>query len=359
MQDKDQKNGFNEPDGFFEKHLSEIIKIFRKSKVSAYRKQVIWEGIESKLDNPAKNQFPWMKLGLAASVSLLMAFFTYQFIFENMDSMESLADLSDVELVTETQLILSESETLLLENDESDLDYSDKGQISINQEKSTQTSSEYNTLIVPYGKKSKVTLEDGTRVWVNSGSKLIYPVAFSQKERKLYIEGEAFFEVAPDASRPFLVQSKNMDLKVLGTSFNLSSYANEPTVSAVLVTGSVELTVDKKSLFNKKKQVLKPHERAVFGPSTGELRVKPVDIEYYVAWKEGYMKLRKSNLNQISQKLQKFYNVKIELADPSIGEETFTGKLDLKQDLEEVLEILTATTSLKFTKNERRYLLMK
>ncbi|WP_214161488.1 FecR family protein [Litoribacter ruber] len=359
MREKIPNDGSGNAERFLKKFQREFKVIFSQKKISTERKDRLWQNIDQEINQPFISKSNYLPLGLAASLSFLLVFFTYQFLISQSDQMEDLAARADMSSVTETQLILSEDETLLLENDDSDIDYSKKGEINIDRKAKAAASSEYNTLIVPYGKKSRLTLEDGTKVWVNSGSKLIYPVSFNDKERKLFVEGEAFFEVAKDEKRPFTVQSKNMDLRVLGTAFNISSYPDESTVSAVLVSGSVEIHTGKKAIFKGKGHMLKPNDRAVFGPATGEVKIKPVDTEYYVAWKDGYIKLRNTNLKTISKRLEKFYNVKIELVDPSINEETFTGKLDLKQDLEEVLDILTATTSLKYSKNERRYLLMK
>ena len=123
----------------------------------------------------------------------------------------------------------------------------------------------YNTLIVPYGKRSQLQLADGSKVWLNSGSKLVYPVTFEGKRREVYIEGEAIFDVAHNAKQPFIVLSKDHEIEVLGTLFNVSNYLDDESISTTLKNGSVQIRY-KTDSFLKGRKVLKivPGTRSVY-----------------------------------------------------------------------------------------------
>ena len=324
------------------------------------KQQQVWNKIEASLNMQEKK--PRISaFAMAASISLIVgAVLVILFILPKNNEMEMIAAHWSLDEQKNTQLILSDTETVLLGEDESVVDYSSSETIAINDKSSEKKNIySYNSLIVPYGKRSKVILSDGTTVWVNSGSKLIYPTTFADNSREIYMEGEAYFEVNEDKERPFIVQTKNMDIKVLGTGFNITAYANEAKASAVLVHGSIEMKTNKNSLFLQKKEILKPNERALYDHSNQTLQIKEVDTEYYVSWTKGYLKFNNSKLQTIINKMEKYYDVDVSIQDPALLNKTFTGKLDLKQDIEEVLEIICATTSLQYIKDERRYVLDK
>lgn len=362
----------NKPERDFEQNNASNRKLKRYLKESldnelnaeevAKKQKSVWQKIDATLDQQEKKKkIDFVLLGLAASISLLIGFSVWLFLlFPKESEMETLAGQWSIDEQKETQLILSEEETVFMEDEESVIEYNRGGSIAVNTRISDNKKVDaFNSLIVPYGKRSKLILEDGTKVWINSGSKLIYPAKFGEKMREIFIEGEAYFEVSEDKNRPFIVQTKDMDIKVLGTEFNITAYANTEKASAVLVHGSIELNVNKNSLFNQKKLKLKPNERALYNVSGNSLIVKEVDPEYYVSWKDGYMKFNNSKLQTIIERMEKHYDVAISLKDSDLLNKTFTGKLDLKQDIEEVINIICATTSLTYTKTERRYLLEK
>ena len=150
----------------------------------------------------------------------------------------------------EIQLVLSDK-LIPISGQESQIEYDAKGTVAVNSEKiadvslnSANTSkrlSEFNQLIVPNGKRSTLILEDGTKLWVNAGSRIVYPVTFADKKREIYVNGEVFLEVTPDKKRPFIVKTKEIDVQVLGTSFNVMAYETDESSSVVLVTGAVQV----------------------------------------------------------------------------------------------------------------------
>ena len=150
----------------------------------------------------------------------------------------------------EIQLVLSDK-LIPISGQESQIEYDAKGTVAVNSEKiadvslnsanSSKRLPEFNQLIVPNGKRSTLILEDGTKLWVNAGSRIVYPVTFADKKREIYVNGEVFLEVTPDKKRPFIVKTKEMDVQVLGTSFNVMAYETDESSSVVLVTGAVQV----------------------------------------------------------------------------------------------------------------------
>ena len=192
----------------------------------------------------------------------------------------------------------------------------------------------YSSIGVPYGKRSEVVLEDGTKVWLNAGSSLTFPEKFDRK-REVYLEGEAYFEISKDTNRPFFVLSEAMKIEVLGTTFNLSCYADDDYASVVLLTGKVALLPSKDKSFER--QLLKPGMEARLRKSQQKLLIQPAS-ERSISWTHRRLILNSMNLSEILKKLERFYNTKIEISKSSMMDETFSGSLDLTQTLPEVLQ---------------------
>ncbi len=169
-----------------------------------------------------------------------------------------------------------------------------------------------NILTVPYGKKFKVILSDGSEVQINSGTTLKYPNVFNENmSREIYLEGEAYFNVSRTISTPFLVNTKASVTKVFGTEFNVSSYSNDYKTEIVLVEGSVGV----KSIYSKKNQKgykrIMPSQKVIICNDTNDLEIKNVNIQKYIAWKEGVLIFENDNFGSIVKILERHYNVKI------------------------------------------------
>ncbi|NIJ43907.1 ferric-dicitrate binding protein FerR (iron transport regulator) [Wenyingzhuangia heitensis] len=300
-----------------------------------------------------KQVYRW---GIAASVAVLIGTgFYLQNKVATDNSTQKLAILSNAENILptdKTTLILEKGKDLIIDGDSSSIAYSNTGeevsianQRTVVQEKTKTTNKEkLNTLVVPYGKRTELLLSDGSKVWLNSGSKLIYPVQFNDAKREVYLIGEAVFDVSHDANRPFKVLSKNQEIEVLGTVFNVSSYPDDNINFVVLKEGSVKVSHENtdKGFFapKKKSMIIKPGTMSKIHVQTGKVIAKEVNVQQYFAWKEGLLILKKNRLHYIIKKLARYYNIKIELEDKLIGQETFSGALNLSDSLEEVLDIL-------------------
>lgn len=202
---------------------------------------------------------------------------------------------------------------------------------------------EYIQIVVPRGKRSYIELKDGTNIWVNSGSKLLYPSQFDEKERKIYVEGEIYLEVEKDKSLPFIVHTDKLDVRVLGTSFNVSAYPDDLFTDVVLVEGSVEITTNEKE-----KTALSPNFR--YRLENNESRVQPVEVDNYICWKDGFMKVEGEELHDIFKRLSRYYNITISTS-PDVEKVRYFGKLGLVDSIEEVLHNISLVEPIDFKNN--------
>jgi len=190
---------------------------------------------------------------------------------------------------------------------------------------------QYNTLNNPYGSRVvDVTLSDGSRVWLNAGSSLTYPVSFTGSERKVAVNGEAYFEVAHNASKPFYVTKGTMEIKVLGTRFNVNAYDDEQNMKITLLEGSVRLTQHAQSL------TLSPGQQAIAGE--GELQTADhVNLDAVMAWKNGWFNFSQVQLQEVMRQLARWYDVEVEYQG-DIAARKFSGEIQRELSLSEVLE---------------------
>lgn len=259
-----------------------------------------------------------------------------------------------------TLLVLSGEEEIQIYSQESRIEYTGNGQIiNINTtEKISQDVEKnkvvLNTVVVPYGKQTQITLSDSSTIWLNSGSKLIYPARFTKEKREVYLEGEAIFKVSHDKAHPFHVVTRDLEVKVLGTVFNVSAYNDDVTTNTTLVSGSVELIYNGNSLFGKSSELMIPNMLAVYDPEKGTINQSKVNTEQYTSWREGYFTFKQQSLGEIIKKLSRYYNVPIKLSDQKLENETFTGYLDLKKNATQVMEIIAEIidVSVKITDNQ-------
>lgn len=302
-------------------------------------------------------------LGTAASIALIAGFGFYFFeaptesIIDFVESSKTIR-VNDSDKVV---LILNESENVNIDEESSTINYSKTGQKvnigttkAIDQETSKNKKVVYNTLLVPYGKRSTIKLSDGSTIWLNSGSKLVYPAVFNGNKREVYLEGEAIFEVSHDKDHPFMVLSENQEIEVLGTVFNVSNYLDENSVSTVLKSGSVQISY-KASDFNtsNKKIKLSPGTLASYNKQADHMETKKVDVYNYFSWRDGVLIFKNNDLKHIMAKLSRYYNVDIVVKDADLANETFSGYLDLKDDIEKVVGTIKETTDFNYTRTEK------
>lgn len=217
------------------------------------------------------------------------------------------------------------------------LSYEQKADVS-----DSKTELAYNQVKTPKGGEYSVVLADGTKVYLGPYSSLTYPVTFTGKERKVKFSGEAYFDVTSDAAHPFIVEMEDMKVKVLGTSFNLRDYKDEPYSEATLVSGKVQIYTADDSC------VLKPSYQALLDKSDRKLDTKKVDVEEFVAWKDGKLNLRNQRLEDILTRLSKWYDINVFYANEKAKDIRFYVNINRYSDLNDLLDKFEKTDLVKF-----------
>lgn len=305
----------------------------------------IWNNVKHHSEKKRKGVFFFLKY--AAIFILVFASGAMSYFFYNSTQTRefTIAEIAPVNF-NEAQIILSDGKVVPLNSKDSEIKYDATGQnIIIDNDtilqEATPANSEMNRVIIPYGKSSQVTLSDGTKVWLNAGSQLMYPSVFKKKQREVLLIGEAFFEVVRNEESPFIVRTEQADVEVLGTSFDISAYPDDKLFQAVLVSGSVSIETKKEGILKGRiKQVLVPNQMFLLDKESGENYVDMVDVDAYTSWKDGMFNCERQDLNRVVRKLERYYNKKIHIKDPMLGGYKISGKLDLKNDISDVLAVL-------------------
>ncbi|RIJ50002.1 FecR family protein [Maribellus luteus] len=243
-------------------------------------------------------------------------------------------------------------------------------------------SQEYTTLNVPYGAKTQLELADGSKIWVNSGSKLTYPTKLNEKEVNIFLEGEAYFDIVKDKSRKLNVKTSTISIQVIGTAFNVKSYENEDIVETTLVRGEISILgkVGNKSINHA--VVLKPNQQATLVkgkqniqvnevqdeasnviPDKVDTKIKPiqpaltineeVDVIDFTSWKNNKLVFKSERFEDLAIKIERWYNVRVIWKDEELKNTLYTGVFE-KETIEQALHALSLSSPFKYqiTKNE-------
>ncbi|MDP2889340.1 MAG: DUF4974 domain-containing protein [Bacteroidota bacterium] len=215
------------------------------------------------------------------------------------------------------------------------------------QDKPTATTTSFAEIECPMGVRTKFQLPDGSTGYLNSGSRLKYPVQFIG-ERKVELVGEAFFDVVHNAEIPFHVNTRNLDIKVLGTTFNVIANEDEQTEEIVLQTGSVDVS----SRNGKQLAVLSPNEQLTLDIEMRTFAKKGVEASQYTTWKEGKLVFRNENMQQVARRISRWYNAEVVVDDRLLDDYTFHATF-IDEPLDEVLKLLSITTPISYKEEKR------
>lgn len=208
------------------------------------------------------------------------------------------------------------------------------------------------TMYVPSGQRAELTLADGTHVWLNSGSTLKFPEKFSANKRNVQLDGEGYFTVRKNGSSPFVVKTKKYAIQVLGTEFNVKAYNNTPLFATSLIKGSVEILALDKS----QKIRLKPNEVAL---SNNDILKKTHITDYnYFKWKEGLFCFEDESIQDLIEKIELYYDIKIEVHRSSILQYRYSGKFRIQDGIEHILKVLQLKHKFSYSKNEEKKLII-
>ncbi|MCV9927061.1 FecR family protein [Flavobacterium sp. LS1R49] len=207
----------------------------------------------------------------------------------------------------------------------------------------------YNTLKIPYGKRYKITLSDGTVVTLNSGTTLKYPEQFGiNGKRKVYLTGEAFFDVAKDKQHPFIVHSDEVAIEVLGTKFNVTAYPDDNTLNSVLIEGSIRMYENENPSNN---IILAPDEKVIWKNNSKKFSKQTVDSGFYTAWIKGELAFKDTPFITITKIIERAYDVTIINDNTDLAHQNFTGTINIKESsVENILELLKRDTPFKYSR---------
>jgi hypothetical protein len=340
-----------------------IIQIFRVSegKLLDETKLSLWKNVNDFNKNFSRKQKAALWNGFikyAASILIILAigsaiYWRYsipdnQYNFAKIDSVNHnnnpilvLANKEKVELISD-----KESNVIVLKNQDAIL--VNKDSIIKNSPQLDTEQNSLNEITVPYGKKVTLQLSDGTKVQLNAGSRFAFPQSFKGKCREVYLIGEGYFEVSKNNMQPFVVSTSRVDIKVLGTKFNLSAYLSDNICETVLLEGKVEIQ-GKGKVFNDKID-LTPNQKATYSEDNKQLIKSEIpDASRYITWINGWYDFSGEKLDRVLRKLERFYNVKFAY-DSSLIENAFpiSGKLDLKDSISEVMEVLSGVAKIDY-----------
>jgi ferric-dicitrate binding protein FerR (iron transport regulator) len=209
-------------------------------------------------------------------------------------------------------------------------------------------------MIVPFGKRANLILSDGTKVWMNSGSRLIYSPVFKGSSREVFLDGEAYFEVTKDEKKPFFVRTNEFKVKVYRTKFDVQAYKEDNDFSTILMEGKVSLTLNRGGIIAKE-HFLYPDQKAILTSNKDNFLVTEVaNINNYTAWKEGYLIFKNETFQSIIKRVSHYYNIQVELKEEMLVKR-LSGKLDLKDDPERVMDGLALISKIKYVKDINKY----
>ncbi len=207
----------------------------------------------------------------------------------------------------------------------------------------------YSEITAPMGSKIKIDLPDGSTAWLNHGTILKYPQRFGKRSRKVFISGEAYFNVEADKKNPFIIETSDIDIHALGTSFNVMAYEDDPEITVTLEEG--RLDVYENFLNNKDPQKIcrmKPGDHAVFKRHSKTISKRSGKTDIYTGWKDGFMIFRNDPLHAIVKRLERWYNVDIEIADEKLAGYQFTATFT-NETLPQVLQLLSTAVPMDYT----------
>ncbi len=278
-------------------------------------------------------------------------------------------NIAALDSITNTQLTFSTGEQHLIKEEKSIIEYNDLGSIIVNQKDTLNNNVIYkkeavellNTLITPYGKRSRITLSDGTIVHLNAGTEFVFPEKFLGNKRIVFLSGEAFFEVTSNKEKPFIVKTREekLSIEVVGTKFNVSAYPSDLDVLTVLTEGKVNV-VENNMLKNKKTSLI-PGQLAIWNKDDENIKVKEVNTDNYTLWTQGLLYFESDSMINVIKKIERFYNIEItfDKSATRLANTSISGKLDLKDDIKKTLENLMITAKFNFEIIDNRTYIIK
>lgn len=313
-----------------------------------------WEGIYHKLRQSKRKQLMRRISAVAASVLILISVgVAVRLQYQEPERIQPVTQI--LPGMTKATLVLANGSQVDLTRD--DLTEIKEQEIRIKNDTSSGLQYEladlkveepvFHRIQVPVAGEYHFTLPDGTKVWVNSASELRFPVAFVGDQREVYVKGEVYFEVEPDAEHPFVVHANDVAVRVLGTKFNVAAYEESSEVVTTLAEGRVEVE------YAGQKEELLPGFQAIAHKQRGNIVAAQVDAGMYTSWIHGIFEYENMPLSEIAVQLSRWYDVNFIFSAPEFKDRRFTGVVKKYETLNELLKIIEKTTNVSFMIDER------
>lgn len=334
----------------------EIYQLFKKDKA--------WSKLESELFQAKTVQLTSRKWMLYAASILFPLLITIS-IFYVYDREET-TTLSDIDTVVmpgsqKAVLLLSNGGSLELGKESSLAEFNEADVMIKNENDALVYSAEnkrgkvkelvYNILNTPRGGGYNLELADGTKVWLNAGSSLKFPVDFTDSTRKVYLVGEAYFDVIHNG-KSFIVSVDKMDVRVLGTSFNISAYSDESEIKTTLVEGKVLVQISDSSTTSLISKILTPNNQAIVSKTYSDIDIAKVNTSHYTSWINGKLEFENEDLDQVMKTLARWYDFNYEFENPEAMNYHFSARINNTENISTILEMLEMTTNVKFNIKE-------
>ncbi|WP_394772727.1 FecR family protein [Flavobacterium sp.] len=302
---------------------------------------------------PKKSNFK-KYISIAASLVVLLGIgLAYQKGIFNTTKTEPKFDFKSTDIVLQLEdgkvQIISENNSVQVKDSKGNVVGNQNGDKIIYENNSDLEQVTYNTIKIPYGKKFKLQLSDGTLVHLNSGTTLKYPIKFIVGEnRQVFLDGEAFFDVAKDKKHPFIVNADALNVRVLGTHFNVSNYPEDAATDVVLVEGSVGMYNSNENFDATKNTILKPGYKGSFNRENTLISTKPVITDIYTSWINGGLTFRNMTFKNIITKLERRYNVTIVNKNEKLASEKFNASFN-DESIEKVMSYFNDIHGIHYT----------
>lgn len=316
-----------------------------------------WKQIVPQTINKKRSLRPSSWLRYAAMIAILLATGVYfmqrvprntpqqQIVAVNMDEFDEptlLLENGKKVALSEGAFSMQQKQVVIKNDADNTLVYESK------QTAEASSSEKNNHLVIPKGKTYQLVLADGTRIWLNAETELTYPTHFTGKTREVTLLGEAYFEVSEDKEKPFVVKANGMEVKVLGTSFNVCCYNKDKVISTTLVEGSVSVRTDKGE-----QQTITPSEQFTFDRVQQQTHTQTVDTDLYTSWTNGVYIFKDATLESILDKLQRWYDFSVSYQDEKLKNKRFSITVDKQTTIDQLLEVISYTSEVKLERTEK------
>ncbi|MDR1780604.1 MAG: FecR domain-containing protein [Tannerella sp.] len=343
-----------------EKNSPDAVNNVKLRKLTPDEKAELWQRIMATLRKNKRTHARLIFMRYAAAVAILVVAATWLYVRyspkqEKATDYQALVSniYTSDNLPENVTLILPNSEKIEIADDNVEVVHESGGTLRINRNivedktNGNAQADDFNYLFVPYGRTTSVVMSDGTKMWVNSGSRVVYPAVFADNKREIYVEGEVYLEVARDEQAPFTVKTDRMDVQVLGTIFNVSAYRGDAGYSVVLAEGSVAV----KGANETQATHIRPNQKYSLNKNTQKSSVETVDVDDYICWRYGFLSFNKATLTTVLNRVERYYNVRIIYNAAETDQTIVSGKLDLKEDIGETFRAIAVTASIEFEIN--------